>query len=134
MFTFCNFRLYLLVVNMHFFTLHFPTYFLTTIFFRHSLSAFFGNIFQWIFFIYYCYAQPQLWFVNNNCTKNTFFILLLCAREPTDSLVLLVYALKTPLAYFIFHHACMHRSHKIYDNYLFVPKFFIASRTKAGKR
>lgn len=36
---------------------------------------------MYFFSLYYCYAQPQIWFVNNNCTKNTFFLF----RAPTDS-------------------------------------------------
>lgn len=41
------------------------------LFWQLFLGVFFGNIFFPIeHFMFYCYAQPQKWFVNNNCTEN----------------------------------------------------------------
>lgn len=57
------------------------------VFSRHFIRAyiFFGNFFFIEFIFFYCYVQPQKWFVNNNCTKNIFFLSVLLAFR-TDSL------------------------------------------------
>lgn len=51
------------------------------LFFREFFPLFFRqNIFPIEFSTFYSYAQPQIWFVNNNCTKNIFHYFFLSAR------------------------------------------------------
>lgn len=136
MFTFCNFAstsralTHSLVVNMHFFLCIFQHIFWQQFFFSGALACFlaiFFNEFMYFFSLYYCYAQPQIWFVNNNCTKIHFLF-----RAPTDSRRCFIFGIKnmyTSLEYFFsfsLHHCwCIHVCfHKIWQLFIRAKNFY----------